>query len=470
MSQPNIVFILIDDMGWADIESFGSSFYETPNIDRLAREGMKFTDAYASCPVSSPTRASIMSGKYPARVGVTQYIGGNGKGRLLGAPYIDHLPQSETSVASALGEGGYQTWHVGKWHLGGDEYYPDKHGFDVNIGGCYAGCPRTYFSPWNLPTIENGPEGQYLDDKLGDEAARLIRQRDPDRPFFLNMNFYLVHVPLQAPQPLIDKYQAKAKALGLDGLQAVEEGEFHPVEHKRDKRVVRRLIQSHPVYAAMVEILDNNVGKILDALEEQGLADDTLVIFTSDNGGLSTSEGSPTCNAPLHEGKGWMYEGGTREPTLMRWPKVIRPGSQCEVPITSPDFYPTFLDVAGLDLRPEQHVDGVSIAPLLHGDNQLDRDAIFWHYPHYSNQGGTPGCSVRMGDWKLIEFFEDGKLELYNLRDDISEQNDLAATDPQRVSQMHDRLKAWREEIEAIEPQPNPDYKPPDDPLAAPTV
>jgi arylsulfatase A-like enzyme len=464
MAAPNIVFILLDDYGWKDSSCYGSTFYETPNIDRLAREGMFFSDAYAACPVCSPTRASILSGKYPATVGVTDWIDWGkhihpARGKLIDVPYIDHLPLTEKSAASALKYGGYTTWHVGKWHLGDDAHYPDTHGFDVNVGGCQWGMPMNgYFSPWGIPTLQNGPEGEYLPDRLTDEAIQLIKNHDKNTPFFLNLWYYVVHIPVQARAEKIKKYAEKAKALGLDTQKAFEEGEFFPCEHKKDQRVTRRLLQSDPVYAAMIESMDENVGRLLAVLDEAGLTDDTAIFFTSDNGGLATAEGSPTCNAPLAEGKGWMYEGGTREPLIVKWPGMIAPGSTCDVPVTSPDFYPTFLDIAGLDRLPEQHCDGESILPLLRGEQGLERDAIFWHYPHYGNQGGTPGCSIRSGDYKLIEFFEDGRLELYNLRDDISEDHNLADELPEVTKHLHQQLVAWRGQVEAKIPQPNPEY------------
>jgi arylsulfatase A-like enzyme len=458
--KPNILFILIDDMGWADIGCYGSSFYETPNLDRLRNEGMLFTDGYAACPVCSPTRASVMAGKYPARVGVTQFIGGHVVGRLCDVPYHHALPMQEISLATSLREGGYQTWHVGKWHLGGGFTMPERHGFDVNVGGCEWGHPKNgFFSPWGIPTLEDGPEGEYLTDRLTDEAIKLIESRDKGRPFFLNFWHYAVHIPIQAPEHLVEKYRQKAIDLGLDTVQTHEQGELFPCLHKRDKHIRRRVVQSHPTYAAMVENLDTNIGRLLDALREQGLENDTLVVFTSDNGGVSTSEGSPTCNAPFSEGKGWMEEGGVREPLLVRWPGRVAPNSECSVPVTSTDFYPTFLEAAGLPLRPQQHCDGVSILPLFDGEGSLPRDAIFWHYPHYSNQGGTPGCSIRSGDYKLIEFFEDGDLRLYNLRQDPAEGHNLATKEPERTKALHERLVAWRTEVRALIPQPNPNWE-----------
>jgi arylsulfatase A-like enzyme len=461
MASPNVIFILMDDLGWRDLTCYGSAFYDTPHLDQLAAEGMTFSDAYAACPVCSPTRASIMTGRYPARVGVTNFIGGHTQGKLVDAPYIDHLPAEETSLARALKQGGYATWHVGKWHLGGEPYLPDQHGFDVNIGGCHWGMPmQGYFSPWGIPTLEDGPEGEYLTDRLTDEAIRLIETHDAATPFYLNLCYYAVHIPIQAKDPGIAAYRAKAREMGLDQVDPFEVGAYFPCEHKKDKRIVRRLLQSDPVYAAMVAGVDENLGRLFAALEAQGLADDTVILFTSDNGGLATAEGSPTCNAPLAEGKGWMYEGGTREPLIVRWPGEVAPDSTCAVPVTSPDVYPTLLEIAGLDPMPEQHVDGLSLVPLLQGGERLDRDAIFWHYPHYGNQGGTPGASLRAGPYKLIEFFEDDHVELYNLQDDLGEAHDLAPDEPQLAAELHERLTAWQDSIPAIKPAPNPNYEP----------
>jgi len=297
-----------------------------------------------------------------------------------------------------------------------------------------------------------------------------MKQRDADRPFYLNMWFYLVHTPLQAPEDLVQKYRDKAKAMGLNDDEACERGEIHP-RSKPDHvfHVNRRRFQSHPVYAAMIEKLDQNVGKILDKLDELGIADDTVVMFTSDNGGLATSEGSPTCNAPLREGKGWMEEGGIREPLLVRWPGKVAPASKTDAYMTSPDFYPTFLDIAGLEPIPDQHCDGKSFLPALRNE-PFERGPIYWHYPHYSNQGSTPTAAVREGDYKLIEFFENNHVELYNLREDIGEASNLADQMPQRAFAMQQQLEDWRVDVEAIVPEPNPDYVPPTDPAAAPEV
>jgi arylsulfatase A-like enzyme len=460
MPQPNIIFILIDDMGWKDLACYGSTFYETPNLDRLASQGMRFSNAYAACPVCSPTRASIMSGKYPATVGLTNFIAGEAKGRLLSAPYIKQLPLEEKTIAASLQDAGYATWHIGKWHMGEEPYYPHHHGFDVNIGGCSWGHPhKGYFSPWSIENLPDGPEGEYLTDRLTDDAIELVRTSG-EQPFFLNLWYYSVHTPIQAKQEKVAKYEAKAKAMGLDSVKTFEEGEFFPIEHARHRRVRRRLVQSDPAYAAMIESLDENIGRLLESLEETGKADNTIVIFTSDNGGLATAEGSPTCNAPLAEGKGWMYEGGTREPLFIKWPGIIKPGSTCSVPVTSPDFYPTLLEAAGLPLIPEQHCDGESIMPLLKQTGNLERKAIYWHYPHYGNQGGTPGSSIRCGEYKLIEFYEDNRLELYNLEQDISEEHSLTEEKPEIAHILHKKLIDWRTKTEAKRPPPNPDWKP----------
>jgi arylsulfatase A-like enzyme len=469
MNKPNVLFILTDDLGWKDLVCMGSKFYETPNIDRIAAEGMLFTDAYAAAPVCSPTRASILSGKYPARIGLTHYIGGPGhcepgaeKGKMLSAPYVPFLPLSEKSMASTFRQHGYRTWHIGKWHLGSEKYWPLKHGFDINIGGCHSGQPpgkNGYFAPWDIPTLEPKKDDDYLTDRLGDEAVHLISQNN-DTPFFMYLSFYSVHTPIMAKSDKIKKYQQKALDLGLDNEIALVEGDWYPCEHKKDERIVRRIIQSDPVYAAMIEHLDENVGKVLDALDAKGIAQNTIVVFTSDNGGLSSSAGSPTCNAPLAEGKGWMYEGGSREPLFIRWPHIIEPGSRSNAVISSPDFYPTLLEACALPLEKQQHVDGKSFLPVLKGEEtQHDRGAIFWHYPHYGNNGGEPGCSIRKGDWKLIEFFGRGT-ELYNLNTDLSEKYNVINDYPRIAQELLSELHAWQKEVNAIIPVENPDWEP----------
>jgi arylsulfatase A-like enzyme len=446
----NIVFILADDFGYRDLGCYGSTFYQTPNLDRLAAEGMRFTDAYAACPVCSPTRAALLTGKYPARLHLTDFIPGNRVGKLLPARYRHELPLEEFTIAEALKESGYATGFIGKWHLGGQKYFPTFQGFDENIGGCALGHPPSYFSPYKIPTLEDGPAGEYLTDRLTDEAIRFIDEHK-EGPFFLYLCHYAVHNPQQAKKEIVQQYRAKAAA-----LPSVVGPEFMP-EHDHQTRQE----QNQPVYAAMVQSLDESVGRMLDKLAEEGLEDNTLFIFTSDNGGLSTAEGAPTSNAPLRAGKGWLYEGGIREPLIVRWPGVTAAGSTCGEPVISTDFYPTLLAAAGLPPRPQQHVDGVDFTPLLrHREGTSARPPLFWHYPHYANQGGRPSGAIRDGDWKLIESYEDGKVELFNLKDDLSEQHDLADQRLGMAASLRHKLHVWRDSVGALMPSPNPDYVP----------
>jgi len=456
----NFVFFLIDDFGWMDIGANNPHcFYDTPNIDRLARSGMNFTNGYAACPVCSPTRFSIMTGKYPSRFDATEWFSGKRSGRFNPAPLNDWMPLEEVTLAEALKEHGYKTGFVGKWHLGADEkYWPENQGFDNNVGGWAVGSPRGgYFAPFDNPRLGDYPEGSHLPKVLTDESLKLLDEYE-NNPFLLYLAYYSVHTPLQGRDDLIAKYQARRQEI-LDA----EEREFGPEEQvwpvSSQRRV--RLRQCHAVYGAMVEAMDEQIGRVLDKLEQLGIADNTAVIFMSDNGGLSTSEGSPTSNLPLRGGKGWLYEGGIREPFLISWPGMTKPGSQSDVPVISTDFYPTILDMAGLPLKNEQHLDGVSLVPLLTGATSIDRDAIYWHYPHYSNQGGFPGGAIRMGDWKLIERFEDGRVHLYDVQNDIGEREDLSDKYPERVEQMRSKLHAWYIEVDAKFLQPKGDNQNP---------
>jgi arylsulfatase A-like enzyme len=457
-SRPDIFLILIDDLGWRDLSCYGSTFHETPHLDRLARAGMIFSDGYATCPVCSPSRASILTGKTPARIGITNFIAGNAWGRLMGVPYRKELPGTEVTIAERLRTAGYRTVHVGKWHLGGEASWPDRVGFEVNIGGCHLGHPhRGYVAPWGIPTLSESEPGTYLTDRLTDEAIRQIRA-DDDRPLFLNLWHYAVHTPIQAPAALVETYRAKAARLGLDQAQAFVTGEAFPCLHKKEQRVQRRVLQSDPTYAAMMEHLDSSIGRVLAAQAERGRLEDTLIVFTSDNGGLSTAEGSPTCNMPLAEGKGWIEDGGVRVPFCVCWGRRIAAGTHSDVPVWGADLYPTFLAAAGLAADPAQHPDGVDLLPLLTTGAPVQREALFWHYPHYSNQGGTPACAVRAGDWKLVEWFDSGRVALFNVREDISEACDRAAEQPALVAELRQRLAAWRQEVAAEIPQPNRDY------------
>ena len=463
MKQPNIVFIFMDDMGWRDLGCSGSTFYETPNIDALSREGMRFDRAYAACPVCSPSRASLMTGRHPARVGLTDWIDHSGiyhpmRGKLIDAPYIKHLPEEGKPIAQAMREAGYATWHVGKWHLGLSDHYPEKYGFDVNIGGCSWGHPRDgYFSPYHIETLPEGPDGEFLTDRLTDEAIRLIENADPEKPFYLNLCHYAVHTPIQAKPQDIARFEAKARKWGLDQVDACAKGEKHPTIMHGDNHVMRRTLQSDPAYAALIWNLDENVGRLADALRKNGRWENTLLIFTSDNGGLSTAEGSPTCNAPASEGKGWLYEGGTRVPMFAVWPGVIAPMTQTTEPAYTPDFYPTLLQAAGQPLNPEQHRDGVSLLPAFRGE-KLEQRPLFWHYPHYGNQGGRPGAAVLLGDYKLIQHFEDDRVELYNVTEDVGETQDLSALLPQKAAELLQILRCWQQDAGAKFPAVNPEY------------
>jgi arylsulfatase A-like enzyme len=452
-AKPNVVVFLVDDLGVMDIGAYNpKTFYETPHVDRMAREGMRFTNGYAANPVCSPTRYSIMTGKYPTRAGATNWFTGLREARFKGAPLNNRMPLDEVTLGQALQAAGYKTAFVGKWHLGPTaDYWPEKRGFDVNIGGHDKGSPPGgYFAPFKNPRLPDGSQGEHLTARLADEAVRLI-ERSRDEPFLLYLAFYTVHTPLQAPRELVEKYQAKAKRLGLEGKpEFAEEEQVWPGAGPRQVRS----LQKHATYAAMVETMDTAVGRVVGKLKELGLEENTIVCFTSDNGGLSTSEGSPTSNLPFRGGKGWVYEGGIREPFLVKWPGVTRPGSVCDVPVMSMDLYPTLLEAAA-GRKPGQVVDGVSLAPLLKGEKSLPRPALFWHYPHYSNQGGFPGGAVRVGDWKLIERYEDGRVHLYNLKDDEGERQDQSAEHPDRVRDLRDRLHRWYGEAGAkfLEPK-----------------
>ncbi|MHC4707592.1 MAG: sulfatase [Planctomycetota bacterium] len=445
--KPNFVFFLIDDMGWMDAGCYGSAFYETPNIDRLAAEGMRFTDAYAACPVCSPTRASIMTGKYPARLNLTDWLIGRRWPKdspIRPVEWRHEMPLEEVTIAEALKEAGYATGFVGKWHLGKEPYYPEHQGFDINVGGTHKGMPRSYFWPnWrDNPPIE-GRDGEYLTDLLTDESLKFL-DGAKDKPFLLYLSHYAVHAPIQSKQELTAKYQAKAEKLPpVEGPRLLPEG----------RRKVRQ-VQDDATYAGMVQSVDESVGRVMAKLDEMGVADNTVVIFMSDNGGLSTAEGSPTSNVPLRAGKGWLYEGGIREPMIMKWPGVVKRGSTCSEPVTSTDFYPTMLEMAGLPLRPRQHCDGISLVPLLRRGGKSKRRALYWHYPHYSNQGGRPGGAVRAGDYKLIERYEDNSIELYNLKDDIGEKRDIAGEMPEKATELRNMLDDWRKAVNANMPKP----------------
>ncbi len=433
--QLNFVFILVDDMGWTDLGCYGGKSYDTPHIDKLASKGMRFTNAYAACPVCSPTRASILTGKYPARLHLTDWIPGGPQwptAKLLTPAFHQELPLAETTLAEALKPAGYVSASIGKWHLGGDGFSPLEQGFDRNIAGTARGSPATYFGPFDLPGLRGGPKGEYLTDRISDEAERFLTE-NRDRPFFLYLPEFAVHLPLEGKKDLVEKYTTK--------LAAAES-------------------QNNPVYAAMVESVDQAVGRLMRKLDDLGIADRTVVMLTSDNGGLRY-EGRQTrpvtSNAPLRAGKGHLYEGGIREPLIVRSPGV-RAGAVCDTPVISIDYFPTILEMAGLG-PPRHAVDGVSLMPLLRGEG-LSREAIYWHYPHYSNQGGPPASAIRNGDYKLIEFLEGPRVELFRLTDDPGEQRNLARTEKRRLVEMRARLRQWRSSVDATMPTLNPHYDP----------
>jgi arylsulfatase A-like enzyme len=438
-TQPNILFMLADDMGYMDISANNpKSFYETPNIDALAKKGMRFTQGYAACPVCSPTRGSIMTGKYPPRVGVTDYIGANRPGKLLPAPNARQLPLEEVTIAERLRNAGYATFFAGKWHLGGEEYSPNAQGFGPGL----IGKGQVFYppSPDPLPDPRDDPK---TTDRIATEAIKFIASHK-DKPFFAYLPFLAVHVPIGARPDLVEKYERKKQSAPADAWG-----------RERDSKV--RQVQNNATYAAMIEQLDTAIGRVLHALETNGIAERTIVVFTSDNGGLATAEGHPTSNLPLRGGKGWPYEGGIRTPWIIRAPGLTKPGSICDTPVITTDFYPTFLELAGLPPFPEQHRDGVSLRRLLKGSQPQRGAPLFWHYPHYGNQGGTPCGVIRDGDWKLIEWFEDGSLELFNIRTDVGEAKNLAAENPKKTKELHGKLVVWRKEVNALMPIPNPD-------------
>ena len=447
---PNVLFILVDDLGYMDVGVYNAdTFYETPNIDRLASEGIQFTQAYAAAPVCSPTRASIVTGLYPARLNTTDYFGApqpetvdrhwTRHKPLLPAPYVNELPEEELTLAEALLEGGYRTFFAGKWHLGTS---PEDHGFGINKGGGHRGGPYgrgRYFMPYDLPNLEDGPEGEHLPDRLATETVNFIAEHQ-EAPFLAYLSFYSVHTPLMTTPELEAKYTAKPSAPSTWG--------------KEGEREVRQ-VQNHAVYAGMVESMDLAIGRVLQALDSLGLADNTIVFFTSDNGGLSTSEGHPTSNLPLRGGKGWLYEGGIREPLIVRWPKKLRTPRVETAPVISVDFMPAILEMTaqpGLE-----HADGVSLWPLLSEAHALPERDIFWHYPHYGNQGGSPGSAIRRGEWKLILFYEDDRMELYNLEEDIEEQHNQVDQQPAQAASMRAALDFWRESVGARMPSLNPE-------------
>ncbi len=447
-TRPNVLFILADDFGYHDMSVMSSEYYETPNIDRIATEGMIFTNGYAACQVCSPSRASIMSGKFAARHGITDWIGAptgknwrkTGRSNQLLPPESEHALNTEyVTRPEAMKEVGYLTFFAGKWHLGEKGSWPEDHGFDINKGGWDVGSPKGgYFSPWENPNLPNGPDGENLSMRLAKETADFIKTT-----FFAYLSFYAVHGPIQTTQEKWNKYRKKAKDLGI-AESGFKMGHFLPI----------RQVQDNPIYAGLVETMDDAVGYVLHTIDELGLADNTIVIFTSDNGGVAAGDAFATSNLPLRGGKGYQFEGGIREPYFIKVPGVGN-GMHSDIPVSGTDFYPTILDLVGADLKPEEHNDGVSLLPILEGQTIAERPLI-WHYPHYGNQGGEPSSIIREGDWKLIHYYEDGHEELYNLKDDISETTDLATQYPDKTTELSQKLFTMLNEMGARYPERDP--------------
>ena len=439
---PNIVLFLVDDLGWMDLACQGSSFYETPRVDLLAREGMRFTDAYSACPVCSPSRAALMTGKYPGSVGFTGHITAilrhryKKHGRVIPPDDYMFLRHRETTLAEAIKPAGYVSASMGKWHLGSKDYWPERQGFDLNVAGYDHGSPPTHFHPykapdkeWNaeIPTLTGGEPGEYLTDRLTDEAVRFI-EKNSEQPFFLYLTHYAVHTPLEAPAEVTAKYEKKL---------ATDESQFSAV------------------YAAMIEKVDDSLGAVIDTIERLGLRDDTVIIFTSDNGG----EQRATRNAPLREGKGYLYEGGVRVPLIVSWPGHIEAGSTSATPVTGADLYPTIAEFAGDGARPGE-TDGRSLVPLLEGRGELQPRDLHWYYPHYSPQAKQPGAAIRAGKYKLIEHYDPPRTELYDLENDLGESKNLADEKPKMTANLKARLQDWLKQSVPIRHRINPNYDP----------
>ena len=497
--RPNVIFFLIDDLGWRDLGCYGSPFYETPHIDRFAEQGVRFTQAYATCHVCSPTRASILTGKYPARLQLTDWLPGRREfpfQKLQNAKIHQQLPLQEVTIAEALKQHGYRTAHIGKWHLGEEPFGPLQQGFDIQIPRWNKGWPKAgYHAPFQLDGLSATP-GAYLTDRLTDEAEKFI-EANQEQPFFLYLSHFAVHDPIQGRRDLVSKYRKKLQQRSAtQSPKFILEGNpdaVHPLSRRElttrlqdpawsgfrvlpTQTVKIKQHQDNIHFAAMVESVDQSLGRLLTRLQTLDLADDTIVILFSDNGGMSAANfGNPqrvvkanrldrafsTSNLPLRGAKGWLYEGGIREPLIIKWPRQGQRGKICDAPVISTDFYPTILEMVGAPLLPEQHTDGHSLAALVEGGGKLDRAALFWHFPHYSNHGmQSPGGAVRAGDYKLLEYFENNTVQLFNLQQDLGEQHDLSKTEPAKVTELRALLHTWRKDVSAAMMPPNPDYTP----------
>ena len=494
----NVIIFLVDDLGWRDAGCYGSSFYETPHIDLLAQQGVRFTSAYAACHVCSPTRASLLTGMYPATLNLTDWLTGRRDfpfQQLKNVKINQHLPYDIKTLPEVLKENGYRTAVFGKWHLGEDSASTVRQGFDVHIPDWNRGWPNTgYHFPYGMKGLEEGEQGEYLTDRLTDEALKYM-EKNRHAPFFLYISHFAVHDPIQGRSDLVEKYKVKlGNAVPSEGPPFILEGKpgiEHPIPRTEldrqldeesfsgfrvfpNQTVKIKQHQDNIQFAGMVESMDESLGRILGKLDELGIDDHTLVIFYSDNGGMSAANfGDPgriiseegldeaysTSNLPLRGGKGWLYEGGIRVPLIIRWPGGGVRGAVCDVPVTSPDFYPTILEILGMGDQ-VANVDGESIVPLLRGEREMDRDAIFWHFPHYSNHGmQSPGGAVRSGDYKLLEYYETGRIQLFDLKNDVGEQHDLSVREPEKVAQLKEMLHYWRKSVGARMMEANPEYE-----------
>ncbi|MDN3664481.1 sulfatase [Algibacter miyuki] len=453
--KKNVIFILADDYGYNDLSYRNNSFYETPNIDRIANEGMVFNEGYATCQVCSPSRASIMSGKFPARHGITDWIGAlegeawrkkNRHNKLLPAAYNHELLHEYTTLPEALKANGYKTFFAGKWHLGEKGSWPEDHGFDINVGGWDSGSPKGgYFAPFVNPNLKPYETGTNLSATLANETVNFMKE-NKDKEFFAFLSFYAVHGPIQTTQQKWEKYRNKAEQNGIADT-GYKMGKFLPI----------RQTQDNPVYGGLVESMDDAVGIVLKGLKDLGLDKNTIVIFTSDNGGVSAGDSNSSSNLPLKGGKGYQFEGGIKEPYFIKVPWLNIENKTNNTPVSGADFYPTILDLVGADLKPESHNDGVSLLPILKGETIQERNLI-WHYPHYGNQGGEPSSVIRQGDWKLIHYYEDGRNELYNIAKDQSESNNVADENTALVKTLKTELFDYLASVNANFPEKDPLY------------
>lgn len=449
IKQPNVIFILVDDLGWKDLGYSGSEFYETPNLDKFSKESFEFTSAYAASSVCSPTRASIMTGKHPARVNITDWIPGvDPKNRpLLGPEDLHQLPLIETTFAEKLKDIGYKTFYAGKWHLGSEGYYPEQNGFDINIGGFEKGSPMGgYYSPYKNPKLNDGPEGEYLTNRLTDESISFLENHNKEQPFLLFLSFYNVHTPIQPNLDHVDYYKNKLLNGTNNKVITRKEGEAQTV-----------LNQVNYNYASMVHAMDENVGKLIESLKKNDLYENSLIIFSSDNGGLSTQRRvAPTSVVPLRAGKGYLYEGGIRIPQLIKTPGQTINKKINQVTV-SYDLFPTITDYVGI--KNNNLIDGKSLMPVFENQNKLDRSEVFWHFPHYHGSMWKPGSAVRVGNYKLIHFYESNQSELYNLKEDAGEKNDLSLIYPEKTKELLNRLIILKEEMNANSVKINPNFK-----------